>query len=128
FNLLYPFSGVVIALVDAWLLTVFSNNPLPSFLFTLCFIVASMFSLLAIPRNYRLVHHTNPQHMQAQPAPSGQPSFFVLLAPVIVVMMLTSSTNSALRTWAAAYLHVVFGQTPGIAAALSSITLIFSML
>lgn len=128
FNLLYPFSGVVIALVDAWLLTVFSNNPLPSFLFTLCFIVASMFSLLAIPRNYRLVHNIKPQEMQTKPAPSGQLSFFVLLAPVIIVMMLTSGTNSALRTWAAPYLHVVFAQTPGIAAALSGITLIFSML
>ena len=43
-------------------------------------------------------------------------------------MMFTGGTNSALRTWAPPYLHVVFGQTPGIAAALSSITLIFSML
>lgn len=128
FNLLYPLSGIVIALIDAWLLTIFSNNPLPPLLFTVGFILTAMFSLLGIPRDYRLVQKTNTSQQSEQPQKSRQSSFFALLFPVIVVMMFTGGTNSTVRTWAPAYLHVAFGQTPGSAAALSSITWIFSML
>lgn len=128
FNLLYPLSGVVIALIDAWLLTVFHNNPFPPLLFTVCFILASMFSLLAMPRDYRLLSEATIVAKPEQTQQSRQLSFYAILFPVIVVMMLTGGINSALRTWAPAYLHVAFGQTPGIAAALSSITWIFSML
>jgi MFS family permease len=47
-------------------------------------------------------------------------SLFVTLAPVIVVMIFTSGISSTVRAWAPSYLHVAFGQTPAIAAVLSS--------
>ncbi len=128
FNLLYPLSGVVIALIVAWLLTAFHNNPLPPLLFTVGFIFVAMFSLLGIPRNFRLVSETNLTNTTEHTKQHRQTSFYAILFPVIVVMMFTGGINSTLRTWAPAYLHVAFGQAPGIAAALSSITWIFSML
>lgn len=67
FNLLYPLGGVVVALINAALLTLFHNDPRPAFLFTLCFIIAALFSLLAVPRTYKLGSE-----------PTGQPSKNIL--------------------------------------------------
>ncbi len=73
FNLLYPLGGVVVALIDAGLLTLFHNDPRPAFLFTLCFIIAALFSLLGVPGTYRIGSETTEQpqqeHLLAEPAP-----------------------------------------------------------
>ncbi|HEX9133951.1 MAG TPA: MFS transporter, partial [Ktedonobacteraceae bacterium] len=53
-------------------------------------------------------------------------SLVTILAPVIIVMMLTSGISSSVRAWTPAYLHVAYAQTPAIAAALSSITWILA--
>jgi MFS family permease len=54
FNLLYPLGGVLVVLTDAGLLKLFHNDPRPCFLFTMCFTVGAMISLLAIPAKYRI--------------------------------------------------------------------------
>jgi MFS family permease len=120
FNLLYPLGGVCIALVDAALLSLFHNDPRPSFLFTICFTIGAMLSLLGIPRAYLLPVEKPP----ADAAPSR--SLLASLAPVIAVMILTSGISSSTRAWTPAYLHVAYGQTPALAAALSSITWLLS--
>jgi len=120
FNLLYPLGGVLVALIDAVLLTLFHNDPRPSFIFTICFIVCAMFSLIAVPGTYTIRSeetHPNDESVIASFSP-----LIVILAPVIVVMMLTSGISSSVRAWSPSYLHIAFGQTPAIAAALSSIT------
>jgi len=139
FNLLYPLGGVVVALIDAGLLTLFHNDPRPAFLFTLCFIVGALCSLPGVPGTYRIesgeeqLQETLPQPSTTlfrfiPPAPRyGErmrrlSSLAVTLAPVIGVMMLTAGISASVRAWAPTYLHVVFGQTPAAAAVLSSIT------
>ncbi len=158
FNLLYPLGGVLVVLTDAGLLKLFHNDPRPCFLFTMCFTVGAMISLLGMPAKYR-IGDTFPQarrrgrlpqpplestHIKEQdqdlhegrrkrPFPSfspltllrgteESPSLVTILAPVIIVMMLTSGISSSVRAWTPAYLHVAYAQTPAVAAALSSIT------
>src|ERR1700680_899980 len=125
FNLLYPLGGVCIALIDAGLLTLFHNDPRPPLIFTLCFIMIAMLSLTGIPHRYMLETQTalTPEEGE-EPRPSR--SLLAILTPVIVVMMLTSGISSSTRAWTPAYLHVVYGQTPAIAAALSSVAWILS--
>jgi MFS family permease len=79
-----------------------------------------MLSLLGIPRAYLLPVEKPP----ADAAPSR--SLLASLAPVIAVMILTSGISSSTRAWTPAYLHVAYGQTPALAAALSSITWLLS--
>jgi fucose permease len=121
FNLLYPLGGVCIALIDAGLLTLFHNDPRPPLIFTLCFIMIAMLSLTGIPHRYMLETQTalTPEEGE-EPRPSR--SLLAILTPVIIVMMLTSGISSSTRAWTPAYLHVVYGQTPAIAAALSSVS------
>lgn len=123
FNLLYPLGGVLVALINAGLLKLFHNDPRPCFLFTMCFTVVAMISLLGIPAKYRIGDKS------FVPGRSGKEESFSLvtiLAPVIIVMMLTSGISSSVRAWTPAYLHVAYAQTPAIAAALSSITWILA--
>ena len=120
FNLLYPLGGVCIALIDAGLLSLFHNDPRPPFIFTICFTAAAMLSLLGIPRSYAFNVDAPPSKVNEALHPPR--SLLAILAPVITVMMLTSGISSSTRAWTPAYLHVVYGQTPAIAAALSSIT------
>lgn len=123
FNLLYPLGGVLVALTNAGLLKLFHNDPRPCFLFTMCFTVVAMISLLGIPAKYRIGDKS------FVPRRSGKEESFSLvtiLAPVIIVMMLTSGISSSVRAWTPAYLHVAYAQTPAIAAALSSITWILA--
>jgi len=131
FNLLYPLGGVVVALIDAGLLTLFHNDPRPAFLFTLCFIVGALCSLPGVPGTYRIEsREQQPQETLSQPAPVHRygetmrrfSSLVTTLAPVIGVMILTAGISASVRAWAPTYLHVVFGQTPAVAAVLSSIT------
>ena len=120
FNLLYPLGGVLVALTDAGLLRLFHNDPRPCFIFTLCFAVVAMISLLGVPGKYRLGDERT-----IIPLPltiESSPSLLTVLAPVILVMILTSGISSTVRAWTPAYLHVAYAQTPAIAAALSSIT------
>ena len=49
-------------------------------------------------------------------------SLVVTLGPVIAVMMLTAGISASVRAWAPTYLHVAYGQTPAIAALLTSVT------
>ncbi len=131
FNLLYPLGGVLLALVDAELLTLFHNDPRPSFLFTLGFIVIALLSLLGIPHGFQLRHVTSPANdmpQQAEPEKSRTPlmHLLVLLAPVIMAMMFTSGISSSVRAWTPAYIHVAYGQSAAVAAALSSIVWILS--
>jgi len=123
FNLLYPLGGVLVALTNAGLLKLFHNDPRPCFLFTMCFTVVAMISLLGIPAKYRIGDKS------FAPRRSGMEeslSLVTILAPVIIVMMLTSGISSSVRAWTPAYLHVAYAQTPAIAAALSSITWILA--
>jgi MFS family permease len=123
FNLLYPLGGVLVALTNAGLLKLFHNDPRPCFLFTMCFTVVAMISLLGIPAKYRIGDKSS------IPRRSGKEeslSLVTILAPVIIVMMLTSGISSSVRAWTPAYLHVAYAQTPAIAAALSSITWILA--
>jgi MFS family permease len=208
FNLLYPLGGVLVALTDAGLLRLFHNDPRPCFIFTLCFAVGAVVSLLAIPPKYKLgdkaplprrgggggdegwgrlrrppagfvihdqgrlrrppagfvihdqgrlrrppagfVIHDQGRlrrppagfvihdqgRLRRPPAgfaihdqessrldePNSPKSLVTILAPVILVMMLTSGISSSVRAWTPAYLHVAYAQAPAIAAALSSIT------
>jgi MFS family permease len=124
FNLLYPLGGVCTALIDAVLLTVFHNDPRPSLVFSIAFTALAMLSLPGIPRKYRLdaVLLSPGEQEQRQSR-----SLVAILAPVIVVMLLTAGISSSTRAWAPAYLHVVYGQTPAIAAALSSVSWILSV-
>lgn len=162
FNLLYPLGGVMVVLADAGLLKLFHNDPRPCFLFTMCFTVGAMISLLGIPAKYRIEdksfqprtseYSLRPPHnsthneeqnqdfqqkRRKQPLSASSPlqplsgmkedlSLVAILAPVIIVMMLTSGISSSVRAWTPAYLHVAYAQTPAIAAALSSITWILS--
>lgn len=162
FNLLYPLGGVLVALTNAGILKLFHNDPRPCFLFTMCFTVGAMISLLWIPARYRIADKSSqlrrdrrlrrsPQEstsierqerdvhevQRARPLPSSSPlpplhvteeslSLVTILAPVIIVMMLTSGISSSVRAWTPAYLHVAYAQTPAIAAALSSITWILA--
>jgi fucose permease len=131
FNLLYPLGGVLVALTDAGLLRLFHNDPRPCFIFTLCFAIVAMISLLGVPGKYRLgdkaggdragaIHEIRGENAGDSLPPS--PSLLTVLAPVILVMILTSGISSTVRAWTPAYLHVAYAQTPAIAAALSSIT------
>ncbi len=139
FNLLYPLGGVVVALIDAGLLTLFHNDPRPAFLFTLCFIVGALCSLPGVPGTFRIeADAEKPVEALSQSSPAlsrfipparryGEmmrrfSSLVTTLAPVIGVMMLTAGISASVRAWAPTYLHVVFGQTPAVAAVLSSIT------
>jgi MFS family permease len=144
FNLLYPLGGLLVALIDAGLLRLFHNDPRPALIFTMCYAVGAMISLLGIPRGYRIgeeinrigqeeytigeqghrigeeINRTGAIHDSGDRSPP--PSLVVVLAPVILVMIFTSGISSTIRAWAPAYLHVAYAQTPAIAAALSSIT------
>jgi len=123
FNLLYPLGGVLVALTNAGLLKLFHNDPRPCFLFTMCFTVVAMISLLGIPAKYRIGDKSSiPRKSGTEESLSLVP----ILAPVIIVMMLTSGISSSVRAWTPAYLHVAYAQTPAIAAALSSITWILA--
>ncbi|HVB72505.1 MAG TPA: MFS transporter [Ktedonobacteraceae bacterium] len=124
FNLLYPLGGVCIALTDAVLLTLFHNDPRPPLIFTICFIGLAMVSLIGIPRGYLL--ETATLSIEEEIAPRQSRSLLPVLAPVILVMMLTAGISSSTRAWTPAYLHVVYGQTPAIAAALSGVSWILS--
>lgn len=124
FNLLYPLGGVCIALIDAGLLTHFHNDPRPPLLFTICFTALAMLSLTGIPHRYMLDTQT-PSTVEEEEPPQSR-SLLAILAPVIMVMMLTSGISSSTRAWTPAYLHVVYGQTPAIAAALSSVSWILA--
>ncbi len=124
FNLLYPLGGVCIALIDAGLLTLFHNDPRPPLLFTICFTALAMLSLTGIPHRYMLDTQT-PSTTEEEEPPQSR-TLLAILAPVIMVMMLTSGISSSTRAWTPAYLHVVYGQTPAIAAALSSVSWILA--
>ena len=154
FNLLYPLGGVLVALTNAGILKLFHNDPRPCFLFTMCFTAGAMISLLWIPARYRIAdtHQRRDRRLRRPPleptASDGQErdfnevrrsrplpplrmteeflSLITILAPVIIVMMLTSGISSSVRAWTPAYLHVAYAQTPAIAAALSSITWILA--
>ncbi len=125
FNLLYPLGGIVVALVDAGLLTLFHNDPRPSFLFTICFIGVALLSLLGVPRSYA-AEAVDTQSITVNEDvvrdKAGSYSLLKVLLPVIAAMMFTSGISSSVRTWTPSYLHVAYGQTPAIAAALSSLT------
>jgi MFS family permease len=54
FNLLYPLGGLLVALIDAGLLRLFHNDPRPALIFTMCYAVGAMISLLGIPRGYKI--------------------------------------------------------------------------
>ncbi len=128
FNLLYPLGGVIVALTDAGLLRLFHNDPRPCFIFTMCFTVGAMISLLGIPKQYRIVGDTSTLRKDGRSENKESTLILVkILAPVILVMMLTSGISSSIRTWTPAYLHVAYAQTPAIAAALSSITWIIAV-
>jgi len=138
FNLLYPLGGLLVALIDAGLLRLFHNDPRPALIFTMCYVVGAMISLLGIPGRYRIGEEINREQgygsgeinrAGTSPAPTiddsgdrSSPSLVVVLAPVILVMIFTSGISSTVRAWAPAYLHVAYAQAPAIAAALSSIT------
>src|SRR5260221_4796087 len=126
FNLLYPLGGVVVALIDAELLRLFNNDPRPAFLFTLAFIIGAMLSLPGIPAAYYVGSQESQAHTGKSQVVSHIAELLRVLAPVIAVMMFTSGISSSLRAWTPAYLHVGFAQTPALAAALSSITLILA--
>ena len=123
FNLLYPLGGVLVALTNAGLLKLFHNDPRPCFLFTMCFTVVAMISLLGIPAKYRI---GDKSFVPRRSRKEESFSLVTILAPVIIVMMLTSGISSSVRAWTPAYLHVAYAQTPAIAAALSSITWILA--
>jgi MFS family permease len=59
FNLLYPLGGLLVALIDAGLLRLFHNDPRPALIFTMCYAVGAMISLLGIPRRYRIGEEIN---------------------------------------------------------------------
>lgn len=125
FNLLYPLGGVCIALIDAGLLTLFHNDPRPPLIFTICFTMIAMLSLTGIPRRY-LLEVPTPSIAEVVEESRQSQSLLAILTPVIIVMMLTSGISSSTRAWTPAYLHVVYGQTPAIAAALSSVSWILA--
>ncbi len=112
------------ALTDAGLLRLFHNDPRPCFIFTLCFAVVAMISLLGVPGKYRLGNERT--IIPLTRTIERSPSLLTVLAPVILVMIVTSGISSTVRAWAPAYLHVAYAQTPAIAAALSSITLVLA--
>ena len=97
FNLLYPLGGVIVALTDAGLLKAFHNDPRPCFLFTMCFTVGAMISLLLVPKRYEIVGDNAPRHMYERDAnKEGILSLAKILVPVILVMMFTSGVSSSL--------------------------------
>src|SRR5215469_11636597 len=59
FNLLYPLGGLLVALIDAGLLRLFHNDPRPALIFTMCYVVGAMISLLGIPGRYRIGEEIN---------------------------------------------------------------------
>jgi MFS family permease len=120
FNLLYPLGGVIVALIDAGLLAAFHNDPRPALLFTLAFAVLTLCSVPVLLPGSSARWSAPGGRLHATPQ-QGR-SLVVQLGPIIVVMALTAGISSSVRAWAPAYLHVVFGQAPAIAAALSSIT------
>ncbi len=125
FNLLYPLGGIVVALVDAGLLTRFHNDPRPSFLFTLGFIGVALLSLLGVPQRYAAEEgeiHSVPPSGEIGRRKADSSSLLNALLPIIGAMMFTSGISSSVRAWTPAYLHVAYGQTPAVAAALSSLT------
>jgi MFS family permease len=123
FNLLYPLGGVFVALTDAILLRLFHNDPRPCFIFTMCFTIGAMISLLGIPAKYRIDGGSPIAQKNGSSRDKESTITLVkILAPVILVMMLTSGISSSVRAWTPAYLHVSYAQTPAIAAVLSSIT------
>jgi len=125
FNLLYPLGGVVLALVDAGLLTLFHNDPRPPFLFTICFIGVALLSLLGVPRRYAAeVRDVQPiaSNIEVVHDKASFSSLLKVLLPVIAAMTFTSGISSSVRAWTPAYLHVAYGQTPAIAAVLSGFT------
>src|SRR5581483_7507253 len=96
FNLLYPLGGVCIALIDAGLLTLFHNDPRPPLLFTICFTLVAMLSITGVPRGYLLEAQTA-SLAEVVEEPRQSRSLLAILAPVIVVMMLTSGISSSTR-------------------------------
>ncbi len=125
-QVLYLLAGVVIALIDAGLLTLFHNDPLPLFLFTICFTLVAMLALPAVPRKYLVEVKVAHQHEDA-PRQSTM-SLLAALVPVIVAVACISGIYASVQTWTPAYLHVAYGQTPASAAALSSLILALSTL
>jgi len=115
FSLIYPVGGLLIALVDGGLLATFHNSPLPAFVFTLGFAFMALFSLLAIPKRFRIRHGTTSLKRTLKNAPA----LLRALAPIIAVMTLTSGVYVSIYTWLPNYLHITFGQAAAMGAFLS---------
>ncbi len=115
FSLIYPAGGLLIALVDGGLLATFHNSPLPAFVFTLGFACMALFSLLAIPKGFRIRHGTSSLKRTLK----NVPALLCVLAPVMAVMTLTSGVYVSLYTWLPNYLHITFGEAAAMGAFLS---------
>lgn len=114
FSLIYPIAGFIISLVDAGLLRIYHNDPRPAFIFTLAFALIALCSLPAIPKNFRIKHGTN----NLKHTLKSVPSLLLVLAPVIIVMMLTGGVYVSMYSWVASYMHDAFKQPASLLAIL----------
>ena len=117
FNALYPLGAMLLALIDAGLFAVFSNNPFPALLFTIGFSALAMISIIAIPASYRIKNC--PETLQG--TIKNIPSLLPVLAPVMLVMMLTSGISISLHTWSPSYLHLAFSEPADLTAILTAV-------
>lgn len=121
FTLLYPLSSMLISLIEGGLLTFFRNDPRPSFVLVGGIIMMAMLSTLLLPAASTQAERVPTQHDPLFFSNQGiqRSAAFRALLPVILAIMFTTGITATIRTWTPAYLHVVYGQAPTLAAFLS---------
>jgi MFS family permease len=125
FMTLYPLGAFLIFFVDAALLLRFQNDPRPLLLVALGALSVSIVALLLLPRTLPTASDSQMSERPSELPRAGSKGLSAVLPtllPVMIAMLLTTGFIAAVRTWTPSYLHLRYGQTAALAAALGGLT------
>ncbi len=125
FMALYALGASLIFFVDAALLLRFQNDPRPPLLVAIGAMSVSILAILLLPRTLPTTSDSlRSAHPSELPCAGSKGLNAVLptLLPVMIAMLLTTGFIAAVRTWTPSYLHLRYGLSPALAAALGGLT------
>ncbi|GCE15220.1 hypothetical protein KTT_50790 [Tengunoibacter tsumagoiensis] len=128
FTQLYPLSSMIIALIDGLLLLWFHGDARPPLLVTFSMGIVTLLATIFMPTH--LPKEETEEIVEALELPLPRASLWKRLqalltiqAPVALGIFLVAGVITIVRTWAATYLHVIYGQDINVAATWSGIML-----